>query len=237
MKRVMIAPSLLAADFARLADEIRKVEDAGADWLHLDVMDNHFVPNLTIGPPLVECVRRATKLPLDVHLMLTHPERLVGAFIDAGADGVTVHAEALAYDHSRREHERGFVLAPGSREPIDEERLARALEPIRRAGKSAGIAINPDTPAEAIDGVAGRFDLILAMTVWPGFGGQKFIDAVAPKVAALRERWPDKDIEVDGGINAETVRRVRAANVIVAGTATFRSADPAAAIAGLRGGG
>ena len=234
--KILIAPSLLAADFGRLADEIKKIEEAGADWLHLDVMDGHFVPNLTIGPPVVEKVREATSLPLDVHLMLMEPEKFIGSFLDAGADSITVHAEALAYEYARKEKQRGYTMEMVCKPMIDRERMAAALEPIRRAGKGAGIALNPDTEAECVADIAGEFDLILAMTVWPGFGGQKFIESVVPKVEALRKRFPDKHVEVDGGLNLDTVGPAASAgaNVIVAGTSTFRAADPAKAVAGLR---
>ena len=233
---VLIAPSLMAADTGRLAEEIRAVEEAGADWLHVDVMDGHFVPNLTFGPHIVEHLRGLTKLPIDVQLMVTEPEKFTGLFVDAGADRVSVHAEALAFDHARRRDERGWRLELVCKELIDGERMERALEPMRRNGKGAGLAINPGTMPETIYDVADRFDLLLAMTVWPGFGGQKFVDSVLPTVEKLRARFPDKHIEVDGGINAETIGpAARAgANVLVAGTAIFGAEDPGAAVAQLR---
>ncbi len=229
MKEIRIAPSLLAADFARLRDEIQRVEAGGADWLHLDVMDGHFVPNLTIGPVVVEWVRKATKLPIDCHLMIEEPEKYAGDFSDAGADSITFHAEAVATERERRE--RGFAMV---RVAYDRKRLDVTMEKIRTAGKKVGIAINPDTPASVID-FLDRVDLVLVMTVWPGFGGQKFVESCVSKVAELRAR-STCDIEVDGGLSPSTVERAAAAgaNVIVAGTAVFRQPDAAAVIRELR---
>ncbi|MBI2898906.1 MAG: ribulose-phosphate 3-epimerase [Planctomycetes bacterium] len=229
-RRLIVAPSLLAADFARLRDEIQRVEAGGADWLHLDVMDGHFVPNLTIGPVVVEWVRKATKLPLDCHLMIEEPERYAPDFAAAGADTITFHAEAVATEREWRG--RGFAM---SRAAYDRKRLDAAIDSIRSRGKRVGVAINPDTPAEVVD-FADRVDLFLVMTVWPGFGGQKFIDACVPKIAAARGMRSDLDIEVDGGLSPDTVARAAAAgaNVIVAGTAVFRQPDPAAVIRELR---
>ena len=216
MRRIIIAPSLLACDFGRLAEEIRKVEEAGADWLHVDVMDGHFVPNLTIGPMVVEAIRRASHLPLDVHLMLNHPEQYVKPFVDAGSHYVTVHVEA-----------------PGLR---SESFLHQTLESIRRLGAKVGLSIRPRTAAEALKPFLGALDLILVMTVEPGFGGQAFMPEVVPKVRQVRE-WFAGDVAVDGGINADTGRLCRdaGANVVVAGTYVFRSESYAHAIQSLRG--
>ena len=208
---IRVAPSLLAADFARLAEETRRVESAGADWIHLDVMDGHFVPNLTIGSQVVSALRPVTRLPLDVHLMVEHPERYLEAFVKAGADRVTVHAEAC-------------------------DRLPAIVEQIRRLQVKVGVALRPQTPLAPLVPCLGAIDLVLLMTVNPGFGGQAFMPEVLPKIEALRRQY-DRDIQVDGGITQETARRTRdaGANVLVAGTYIFRASDPARAIAALRG--
>ena len=233
--KVRIAPSLLAADFSRLADEIRRVEDGGADMLHLDVMDGHFVPNLTIGPPVVESVRKITKLPLDCHLMIMEPEKHVEAFADAGADSITFHAEAVAEDIARKYKDRGWMIQLVATHFFVKDRLEETIRKIRAKGKRVGVAINPDTEPEVLEFID-QVDMVLAMTVWPGFGGQKFIDSVVPKIRRLRKMSDRVDIEVDGGLNPETVKSAAAAgaNVIVAGTATFRAEDPASAIRELR---
>jgi len=211
-----IAPSVLSADFGRLAAEVRAAADAGADWFHLDVMDGHFVPNLTIGPMIVEAIRRATTLPLDVHLMITDPRRYAPAFIAAGADWVSVHQETCTA-------------------------LPETLAEIRAAGARAAIAINPETPVATVAGVVADADMLLVMSVHPGFGGQKFIDTALDKLreaAALRARLGGNFLlEVDGGITVENAGRAVAAgaDVVVAGTAVFRAPDYAAAIRGLRG--
>ena len=212
---VRIAPSILAADFGRLADEVRAVERAGADWIHVDVMDGHFVPNLTLGPVVVEALRAATRLPLDVHLMIEAPERSLEAYVRAGADRVGVHVETCPHLH-------------------------RTLAQIREAGAKACVVLNPATPAAAVQTVLGDVDQVLVMSVNPGFGGQKFIPAVLGKIEQLR-RWIREaerpvEIEIDGGIGPGTVgAAARAgANVFVAGTAVFRASDYAAAIADLR---
>jgi ribulose-phosphate 3-epimerase len=212
---IRIAPSILAADFGRLAAEVEGVARAGADWLHVDVMDGHFVPNLTIGPPVVKALRRATALPLDVHLMIEAPERSLAEYAAAGADRIGVHVEACPHLH-------------------------RTLQQIRALGKQACVVLNPATPAAAVEPVLGELDQVLVMSVNPGFGGQSFIEGVLPKIAQLR-RWIDErelavELEVDGGITPDTIERAAraGANVFVAGTAVFGAGDYAAAIADLR---
>ncbi len=201
-----IAPSILSADFSRLGDEVRAVEEAGADYIHVDVMDGHFVPNITIGPLIVEAVRRSTRLPLDVHLMISVPDRYIDAFVSAGADILSVHPETL-------------------------EHLHRTLQHIRSRGAKAAVALNPATPLDILEYVLDDLDMVLLMTVNPGFGGQEFIPAVLPKITRLREIINQKglktDIEVDGGISPETIGRVfsAGANVFVAGSAIFLSGD------------
>jgi len=212
---IRIAPSILSADFGRLAEEVRAVEAAGADWIHVDVMDGRFVPNITIGPLVVEAVRKATKLPIDAHLMIVEPERYVEAFAKAGADVVSVHAEVSPHLH-------------------------RTLQAIRAAGARPAVALNPSTPLSAVEWVLGDCELVLIMSVNPGFGGQRYIPACTEKVRQLRAmadaRGQALDIEVDGGIKNETVGEVAAAgaNVFVAGTAVFGAKDYAAAIRGIR---
>ena len=213
---ILVAPSLLACDFSHLADEIYNVEEAGADWLHVDVMDGHFVPNLTIGPVIVEAIRRVSRIPLDVHLMLDHPEQYIVPFIEAGSRYLTIHVEA-----------------EGLR---SEAILRKTLRDIRRAGARAGLSVRPRTSAEAVRPFLDEVDLILVMTVEPGFGGQSFMPEMVPKVRMLRE-WFSGDLAVDGGINAETSRvcRETGANVLVAGTSVFRSKSYRDAIHALRG--
>ncbi|MFA5205998.1 MAG: ribulose-phosphate 3-epimerase [Lentisphaeria bacterium] len=214
--RVRVAPSLLAADFARLAEEVRRVAEAGAEVLHLDIMDGHFVPNLTIGPALVEALRKTTTLPFDVHLMVSHPSRFVTPFAEAGADGITFHVECA--------------------DPVTE-----TLAQIRAAGCATGLSVRPKTPATALLPWLNQLDLVLVMTVEPGYGGQAFMPDMLPKIRDLRQAIDRTGrpvhLEVDGGVGPKNVAEVVAAgaNLLVAGTSVFRAADPAAAIRTLRG--
>lgn len=214
---VRIAPSLLAADFARLGEEVRAVEAAGADWLHLDIMDGHFVPNISFGPVVVQALRRHCRLPFDVHLMIAPADPYLEAFARAGADLISVHPEAGPHLH-------------------------RTLQTIKSLGKRAGVVLNPATPVTAVEHVLDLCDLILVMSVNPGFGGQSFLEGQVPKIAALRRMIDasgrDIALQVDGGITAETAPRCIAAgaDVLVAGTAVFGAPDYARAIAALRGG-
>jgi ribulose-phosphate 3-epimerase len=212
MSSLKIAPSLLAADFSRLAEEIGKVEKAGCDMLHVDVMDGHFVPNLTVGPFIVKAIRKVTKLPLDTHLMIEDPAKFIPEFARAGSNSITVHAEACG------------------------DNLPEVIGLIRAHKIGVGVSLKPASPLSLLDGVLDRIDLVLMMTVNPGFGGQAFMPEVLPKVKELRSRFKG-DIEVDGGINRDTAKEaVRAgANVLVAGTAVFGAPDVAEAIRGLRG--
>jgi ribulose-phosphate 3-epimerase len=216
MPPIRIAPSLLSADFGRITEEVRAAEAAGADWIHLDVMDGRFVPNITIGPYTVKAVRRATRLPIDVHLMVLEPERHVEAFAEAGASALTVHAEVSPHLH-------------------------RTLQAIRAAGARPAVALNPSTPLTAVEWVLSECAMVLVMTVNPGFGGQEYIEACTEKVRRLRRMadqagLPELDIEVDGGIHPETAGKVAAAgaNVLVAGSAIFGSPDYRAAIQAIR---
>jgi ribulose-phosphate 3-epimerase len=215
---IRIAPSILSADFARLGEEVRAVTAAGADYIHIDVMDGHFVPNLTIGPAVVKALRRHSPLPFDVHLMISPVDPFVAAFAEAGADIITCHPEAGPHLH-------------------------RTLQLIKSLGKKAGVSLNPATPAAAVEAVLDDVDLVLVMSVNPGFGGQSFIASQLDKIRALRQRLDRLgravDLEVDGGINAETAAKAIAAgaDVLVAGTATFEggASSYAANIARLRG--
>ena len=214
-QKILIAPSILASDFGRLAEEVQAVAQAGADWIHVDVMDGHFVPNITIGPLIVAVVQSATSLPLDVHLMIEKPERYIESFAKAGATTIGVHVEACPHLH-------------------------RTVAQIREAGALASVTLNPGTPATAVEAVLGDVDQILVMTVNPGFGGQKFIPSMLPKIETLRGWIRERDLnvrlEVDGGISTETIASAAGAgaDVFVAGTSVFGAADYAEAIRALR---
>jgi ribulose-phosphate 3-epimerase len=213
----IVAPSILSADFARLGDEVRAVDAAGADWIHVDVMDGRFVPNLTIGPIVVGALRKVTKKPLDVHLMMVEPERYLDAFAEAGADHILVHCEPSATIH-----------------------LHRTLGHIQSLGKTAGVVLNPGTSLSQIEEVLDLCGIVLIMTVNPGFGGQKFIATMLPKIRALRQicdkRGLDPVIEVDGGLGGDNAWQVyeAGATAIVAGSAVFNASDYAQAIAAIR---
>ncbi|TCN25662.1 ribulose-phosphate 3-epimerase [Mesobacillus foraminis] len=213
---VKIAPSILSADFSRLGEEIRDVEQGGADYIHVDVMDGHFVPNITIGPLIVDAIRPVTNLPLDVHLMIENPDQYIEAFARAGADFITVHVEACRHLH-------------------------RAVHLIKSLGKKAGVVLNPATPVESIQHVIEDIDMVLLMTVNPGFGGQKFIHSVLPKIRQVKEMAESRslsiEIEVDGGVNEETARLCveAGATVLVAGSAIYDKEDRKQAIVSLRG--
>lgn len=212
---IKIAPSILSANFARLEDEIKDVERGGADYIHVDVMDGHFVPNITIGPLIVAAIRPVTNLPLDVHLMIENPDQYIGAFAKAGADIITVHVEACTHLH-------------------------RTIQQIKAEGVKAGVVLNPHTPVSMIEHVLEDVDLVLFMTVNPGFGGQSFIHSVLPKISQvasmIEERNLQVEIEVDGGVNSETSKLCieAGANVLVAGSAIYNQKDRTLAIANIR---
>lgn len=237
MKRnILIAPSILSADFSRLDKEIKKAEDSGADMIHIDVMDGHFVPNITVGPFIVEAVRRISDLPLDVHLMIERPHIFLKEFIDAGSDIVTIHAEAYPLAKSKGQRAKSEKGTSRSTERIDEARVKEVLAEIKGFGKKAGISLNPGTPF-CIKNVLAEVNMVLVMSVHPGFGGQGFIKEVLPKIEEAR-RFYSGDIEVDGGINDTNARLVieSGANIIVAGSYFFRAQDPKRAVEKLRAG-
>lgn len=213
--RIKIAPSLLSADFARLAQEIARAEAGGADYIHVDIMDGHFVPNITIGPPVVRCLRKVTQLPLDVHLMITDPAQYAPVFAEAGADVLTVHVEATPHLH-------------------------RLIQQIRGLGVRPGVSINPATPAVALSEILADVDLVLVMTVNPGFGGQAFIEGTVRKIAQVRRMLDEigsaAELEVDGGIDVSTAGVVAraGATVLVAGNAIFTAPDVGRAIRAIR---
>jgi len=215
MNRITIAPSILSADFSRLRDEIQAVESAGADWLHVDVMDGHFVPNITIGPVVVEWIRKVTRVPLDVHLMITDPDKYAPEFIKAGADWISIHPDTCKDPKS-------------------------SLAKIRELGAKPSIAVNPDVPLEKVEGCMTEIDMLLMMTVFPGFGGQAFIEDVLPKIEKARNLITQKNlpilIEADGGIKTDNINRVvqAGAEVIVSGSGVFKTPDYAQTIRAMR---
>lgn len=212
---IKISPSILSADFARLGEEIRAIDAGGADYIHIDVMDGHFVPNITIGPLVVDAVRKVTTRPLDVHLMIENPDRYIPDFAKAGADLITVHQEAVPHLH-------------------------RTIQLIKSLGKKAGVSINPATPVATLDVILDDLDLVLLMSVNPGFGGQSFIPATLAKISALRQRIKERglavEIEIDGGVKADNIGEIAAAgaDVFVAGSAVFSTPDYGQTIALLR---
>ena len=213
MRKILISPSILSADFSRLQEECKSLEKCGADWIHCDVMDGNFVPNITFGMPVVRDLRNSVSLPLDVHLMIANPERYIRQFAEAGADIITIHAEAT-------------------------DKVADCLNLIRSCGKKAGISVKPNTSVDILEQYRGSFDMILVMSVEPGFGGQAFIESSLHKIRRAKELFPDVLVEVDGGINSTTVKKVIEAgvDVIVAGSAILNATDRKLAIDELRKG-
>jgi ribulose-phosphate 3-epimerase len=215
--QIMLAPSILSADFSRLGEEIEAVADAGADVIHIDVMDGHFVPNITIGPLVVQAVRRVTDLPLDVHLMITNPDAFIDGFVDAGADWLSVHVEACTHLH-------------------------RTIQHIKSRGVKAGVVLNPATPLNSLDYILTELDFVMIMSVNPGFGGQSFIASTLPKISSLTKKMVEAGhtipIEVDGGVASRTISAIAAAGatIFVAGSAVFSSPDYHATLTQLRAG-
>lgn len=214
--KIQVAPSILSADFAELGKGVKMIEDAGADLVHIDVMDGHFVPNISFGIPVVKCIRKVTKLPFDVHLMIENPDKYIDAFADAGADIISVHQEACVHLH-------------------------RTVQMIKKRGIKAAVALNPATPVQTLEYILPEVDMVLLMSVNPGFGGQSYIQTTTRKIADLRKManeagLPELDIEVDGGVDTVTYKDVRGAgaNILVAGSAVFGASDPKAVIETLK---